>query len=90
MRKRRAVLGVLVIWMVTIFGVKPSGNDPAQQDALAQSGAASCADDPVRALVARLDLENTRPPSKGLTDSATGARATGPETGPRRIDRSAA
>ena len=67
MRKRRAVLGVLVIWMVTIFGVSRPATIRAQAGAPAQSGAASAADDPVRALVGRLDLEKYKATIKGLT-----------------------
>ena len=67
MRKRRAVFGVLVIWMMTICGVSRPAGIQAQAGATAQSGAAGAVEDPVRMLVGRLDIEKYKATIKGLT-----------------------
>jgi hypothetical protein len=67
MRRRWAVLGVLVAWMLTIQGVARPAAFQAQAGAGAQAGAANAEDDPVRTLVGRLDLEKYKATIKGLT-----------------------
>jgi hypothetical protein len=67
MRRKWAVLGVLVAWMLTIQGVARPAAFQAQTGAAAQAGTASAEVDPVRTLVGRLDLEKYKTTIKGLT-----------------------
>jgi hypothetical protein len=67
MRRRWAVLGVLVAWVLTLQGVARPAAFQAQAGVAAQAGAANAGDDPVRTLVGRLDLEKYKATIKGLT-----------------------
>lgn len=67
MRRKWAVFGVLVAWILTIQGVACPETFQGQTGAAAQAGAANTADDPVRMLVGRLDLEKYKATIKGLT-----------------------
>lgn len=67
MRRRWAVLGALVAWMLSTHGVARPIAFQAQAVSGAQSGAGSAGEDPVRPLVGRLDLEKYKATIKGLT-----------------------
>ncbi len=66
MRRRLVVFGLLVVWVLTLPGAARPAALQVQAAATAQAGGAA-AEDPIRTLVGRLDLEKYKATIKGLT-----------------------
>lgn len=67
MRRRCAVVGALVAWMLTVHAMAGAIEFQAKAGSALQAGAGSAAEDPIRTLVGRLDLEKYKATIKGLT-----------------------